>query len=187
MVCPRLSVIAAPSYCSPIIMIKHTFRISSLLALLYVTLATAAAPGYVLRFPDQQDWKLGHEQKQGDSFIQEFVKRHERVQAWSEMVTISHMKLATKVSADAVSKRTIDGLRKGCPSFNHSVLSSDLTHVIVRWSDEGCGGWPAQEGVMQFTSTDDGVFNFQYAYLKNKASPDFEGWVKIISEAKILR
>lgn len=168
-------------------MTKHAVRSFSLLALLYVTLATAAAPGYVLRFPDQQDWKLGHEQRQGDSFIQEFVKRHESVQAWSEIVTISRMKLATKASADTVTMRTIDGLRKGCPSFSHSVLASDLAHVIFRWSDEGCGGWPAQEGVMQITSTDDGVFNFQYAYLKNKASPDFEGWVKIISEAKALR
>lgn len=40
---------------------------------------------------------------------------------------------------------------------------------------------------MRIVSVGDGVFNFQYAYLKNKASPNFDGWVEIISEAKIVR
>ena len=168
-------------------MSKNVFRITCLAALLYVTTAIAAAPGYVLRFPDQQGWKLGHQQTQGESFLHEFVKSNESVQAWTEMVTIWHMKQVAKTNADIVTKRTIDGLRKGCPSFNHSVIANDHSYVIFRWSHEGCCGWPAQEGVMQITSTGDGVFNFQYAYLKNNASPNFEDWVKIISDAKIVR
>lgn len=168
-------------------MIINIFRMTSLVALFYVTTVIAAPPSYILQFPDQQAWKLGHQQKQGDSFLQEFVKSNESVQNWSEIVTISHMKQAAKVDANVVTQRTIDGLRKGCPSFKHSVVASDQTHVIFRWSDEGCGGWPAQEGVMRIISDGDGVFNFQYAYLKNKASPNFDSWVEIISEAKIVR
>lgn len=160
---------------------------ASLVALFYVTAAIAAPPSYMLQFPEQQTWKLGHQQKQGDSFLQEFIKSSESVQAWSEIVTISHMKQAAKPDVNVVTQRTIDGLRKGCPSLKHSVIASDQTHVIFRWSDEGCGGWSAQEGVMRIVSVGDGVFNFQYAYLKNKASPNFDGWIEIISEAKIVR
>ena len=161
-------------------------RVLSLLSLFFIEAVMAAPPGYVIQFPAQQNWKIGHEQRQGNSFIQEFVKSDESVQAWSEMVTISHMEQPTRTSVETVVTRTINGLKKGCPSFKHSVISNNSTTVIFRWSDDGCGGWPAQEGVMHIAATENGVFNFQYAYLKNKVSPSVDEWVNTISEVKIV-
>lgn len=44
-------------------MATNIFRMASLVALFYVTAAIAAPPSYMLQFPDQQTWKLGHQQK----------------------------------------------------------------------------------------------------------------------------
>lgn len=167
-------------------MYNNMVRTISLLSLLFVKAVMAASPGYVIKLPDQQNWKIVHEQRQGNSFIQEFVKNNESIQAWSEMVTISHVEQSIKTSVETVVAQTINGLKKGCPSFRHSVISNNPTTVIFRWSDEGCGGWPAQEGVMHITATENGVFNFQYAYIKNKVSPLVDEWVKTLSEAKAV-
>lgn len=159
---------------------------TSLLSLFFVGTVMAAPPSYVIKFPDQQNWKVGHEQRQGNSFIQEFVKNNESIKAWSEMVTISHMEQPIKTSVETVTTQAINGLKNGCPSFRHSVISNNRTTVIFRWSDEGCAGWPAQEGIMHITATENGIFNFQYAYLKNKASPRVDEWLTILSEAKVI-
>jgi hypothetical protein len=165
---------------------NNIFRVIPLLSLFFAETIMAAPPGYVVKFPDQQNWKIGYEQKQGNSFIQEFVKSNESVQAWSEIVTVLYRPLPAKMSAEAVAKRTIDVFEKRCPSFKHSGISRNPTTVMFRWSDEGCGGWAAQEGVMHITTTENGVFNFQYAYLKNKVSPPVDEWIKRLSEAKVL-
>jgi hypothetical protein len=165
---------------------KNYALMISLLSLFYVAAVMAAAPGYVIQLKDPQNWKIGHQQTKGNSFIQEFVRSNEDVNAWSEILTISHMEQPTKTSVETVVTRIINGLKNGCPSFRHSVLSSNQTEVMFRWSDEGCGNWPAQEGVMRIIATDNGVFNFQYAYIKSKASPSFDEWVKILSAAKVV-
>ncbi|GHU20162.1 hypothetical protein FACS189475_08610 [Betaproteobacteria bacterium] len=39
---------------------------------------------------------------------------------------------------------------------------------------------------MRFIATENGVFNVQYAYLKNKASPRVDEWIKVLSEVKLV-
>lgn len=162
-------------------------RFTAIAALALAGTAHAAPPSYELTLPDQPAWAIGHQQVSGDAFLKEYVKDGETVKGWSELVTVMHMTPKVKVSAEAVAERSIAGLGKGCPSLKHTVLSSDPARVVFRWSDEGCGGWPAQEVVSHIVATDTGVMNFQYAYIKGKATPDFESWVTRIAGAKVTQ
>ncbi|MDR2240998.1 MAG: hypothetical protein LBE33_11210 [Zoogloeaceae bacterium] len=165
---------------------NNIIRIIFLLSLFCAEAVMADPPSYAIKFPNQQNWKIGYEQKRGKSFIQEFVKNDESVQSWSEIMTIIYMEQPVRMNVETAVMRTIDGFEKGCPSFRHSVISENPTTIIFRWSDEGCGGWPAQEGVIRITAAENGAFSFQYAYLKNKASPHIDEWIQTLSDAKVI-
>ncbi len=162
-------------------------RFSALATLALVSTAHAAPPGYELNLPDQPAWSIGHQQVSGDAFIKEYVKEGETVKGWSELVTVMHMTPKNKTTAVDVAQRTIAGLGKDCPSFDYRVLISEPSRVIFQWSDDGCGGWPAQEVVSNIVTTETGVMNFQYAYFKGKANPNFESWVNRIAGAKVAQ
>ncbi|MDR1276866.1 MAG: hypothetical protein LBL72_10890 [Candidatus Accumulibacter sp.] len=139
-----------------------------------------------MTFPENEVWKTAFEQKRGTEYLVELTQGGEKIESWTQLVTQSY-RIFPKERFRALVELTVSGLRKDCPSLQTTFLKNEPFNVIYRWSDGGCGGFPAQEAIMRFDYVENGVANLQYAYYKSKANPNFDLWIKYISDAELVK
>ena len=146
--------------------------------------AADSFPVWKMDFPENETWQTAFEQKRGPEYMVELTQGGEKIESWSQLVTQSY-RILPKAKFHALVDLTISGLRQGCPSLQTTFLKNEPYNVIFRWSDNGCGGFPAQEAIMRIDYIESGTINLQYAYYKGKANPNFDLWIKYLSDTEI--
>jgi len=142
------------------------------------------SPIWSIDFPKDEAWEVAYTDRKGGSQIIEHTAGGEKVESWSQLVTFGYSPLPKERFQDTVTS-WLSGIETGCSSFRSQILAKSEYMVAFRWAGEGCGGFPPQEEVVRVEYVHAGLVTLKYTYYKEKAKPDFEGWVRRVIEAKV--
>jgi hypothetical protein len=147
---------------------------------------TALAPG-LAQAPlfDGRGWTIGHQQRNSNESLTEYVLPGQTVENWRELVT------STVFFQPVPIARLVDEIHrlmsKDCPSLVWNMIRQDEKTAVFEWRDAGCGGDEPQTEIDRLTIEADGLFRLAYA-VKTRAPlpPDRRTqWLAILDQVPL--
>lgn len=110
---------------------------------------------------DGRGWVVGHQQRNANESLTEYVLPGQTVDNWRELVT------STVHFQPVPVERLVDEIHtlmsKDCPSLVWNVVRQDQRTIIFEWRDSGCGGDEPQAELDRITIEKDGLYRLAYA------------------------
>jgi hypothetical protein len=132
---------------------------------------------------DGRGWVVGHQQRDGQRSIIEYVLPGQNVENWKELVTSSVFPQPVPVAPFVEELHA--SLAQGCPSLVWTVVKQDEKTAIVEWRDAGCGGFEPTSELMRVTIEKDGLFRLAYS-VKGRLTPERrKTWLAILGQAPL--
>ena len=161
---------------------RAAWRYGGIGALCLLVSGTAAAGPDVPKF-DGRAWAVGHQQRNNNQSITEYVLPGQTVENWKEMVTSEVYFKAIPMSA--VVKMFEAKLARGCPSLVFTVVKQDEQTAVIEWRDSGCGGFEPSSELARFAIEQDRVYRLAYS-VKGSLRPDKRTeWMRILGQSPL--
>ena len=141
-------------------------------------------------FPfDVNEWKIGDQAGSSSQRVAKFVRKGERIDNWTELVTMQTFKKQPDgfEPLETFYSKGSERMTRDCPSSVWNVISRGEGSILYEWKAQNCPGVVEQHEVGRFL---DGKYNrFRIGYVKKvKTLPPEERdkWIKLLSEASIV-
>jgi len=134
---------------------------------------------------DGRGWVVGHQQRNANESLTEYVLPGQTVDNWRELVTSTVFFQPVPVEKLVDQIHTL--MSKDCPSLVWNVIRRDAKTIVFEWRDSGCGGDEPQTELDRVTIEKDGLYRLAYA-VKTKAplSPDRrKQWLAILDQVPL--
>lgn len=148
--------------------------------------AIEPSPSWTFAFPQGEEWKVAYTHSDGREYSIEYTQGNEKVEAWSQLVTVMFFRVPRK-RFEEVTSMFISKLQLGCSALDIKTLESSDYKRLFHYTHNGCEGMSGEEVLARYEYVDDGVLTLQYAYVKGKASPNWPAWVDRVSNATLSR
>ena len=151
--------------------------IASLLWLAVPAPAAAQTPAF-----DGRGWVVGHQQRNANESLTEYVLPGQNVDNWRELVTSTVF--FTPVPVDRLVEQIHTLMSKDCPSLVWNVIRHDEKSVVFEWRDSGCGGFESQTELDRITLEKDGLYRLAYAVKTTTPLPSDrrKQWLAILDQ-----
>src|SRR4029453_19614506 len=126
------------------------------LVLAVVPAAARQAPAFAGR-----GWVVGHQQRNANESLTEYVLPGQTVDNWRELVTSTVF--FQPVPVERLVDRIHTMMSKDCPSLVWNVIRRDEKTILFEWRDSGCGGDEPQTELDRVTIEKDGLYRLAYA------------------------
>lgn len=159
-----------------------------------VPLSHAAAPihfefqGEHIEIPtDGRTWSEGFRNDTGSKGIIEYVLPGEKVDNWSELVTINYFQ---GLEQNGIIERflgfTKDGLHKQCADVKWEDLGKKDDGAIYAWTAKNCKGWSDQSEIARVINGTKGLYVVHYATKKVPVPQEKRAaWYSLFNKTKI--
>lgn len=149
---------------------------------LLVSVAMAAGPD-APKF-DGRTWTVGHQQRNSNQSITEYVLPGQTVENWKELVTSEVYFKAIPMSA--VIRMFEAKLSRGCPSLVFTVIKQDEQAALIEWRDSGCGGFEPSSELARFAIEQDRVYRLAYSVKGSLRPEKRQEWMRILGETPLV-
>lgn len=141
---------------------------------------------------DSTAWTVGHSQRTDDRAILEFVRDHETIEGWTELLTLQAGiypgQAMPRAFARRVADRTRASLEADCAGLVWAVLSEADSDVLYEWRHDGGKGNPPQHEIARVLQGASAVFVVRYTKkTPHLASDDRSRWLELIGRARMER
>lgn len=140
-------------------------------------------------FFDESNWRVGHSGVEpGAGQIQEFVRKGETIENWTELLTLMNFARTPSASPspEAVMNEAKAKLEQRCPGVTWKVLERQETAILYEWQTADCPSSPNHRSVARVL---DGKWNrWVLAYeIKVKDWPEAKRslWIELLSKARV--
>ena len=151
---------------------------------LFFNLAFAAAVKPVF---DQRQWKLGFAKQTKTDSIQEYILKADKIENWSELVTIQFFPgLQKRMDLATFANTTRKSITHICPEVTWETIANTQNESIWFFAIKDCKGQQDQSEIARVVVTNDGIHVFHYAVkqLAMSASKKQE-WLKNLRAIQI--
>lgn len=136
---------------------------------------------------DGRPWAEGFKQDSGTQGIIEYVLPGEKVENWSELVTLNFFRGPGKPGVpEKFAGFTQKNLQDLCREFQWKDISRDTRSITYGWDAKGCPGQPDQSEVARVIQGEQGLYILHYA---SKTVPLPEetksAWIQRLQNAKV--
>lgn len=140
---------------------------------------------------DGRKWELGWsgypDAKANDKVFDEYVISGEKVDNWSELVTIQSFPGAqNNLNLDILEAETKINIMTVCPNAQWDSTEQQANERIWQFTIKGCAGQPEQSEIARAVKTDEGIHIFHYAIKKAPMPMDVKNtWLNNLKAFKI--
>lgn len=124
---------------------------------------------------DARKWVLGWSKNDNGSIFEEYVLEGEKVESWSELVTVQYypglQKKITLAAWEATAKQKLTGT---CPMIKWESLFQSADERLWKWTISECPGQPSQSEICRVKSDAAGFHIWHYAIKKSPMPPEVE-------------
>ena len=129
---------------------------------------------------DGRAWTVGHQQRNDQQSITEYVLPGQTVDNWKELVT---SEVFFKSMPVAVAVKMFEAkLSRGCPSLVFKVIRQDEQTAVIEWRDSGCGGFEPSSELARFALEKDGLYRLAYSVKGSLRSEKRKDWMAILDK-----
>lgn len=174
--------------------IKQAIVLCSLFASIIPFISIANANEDAKPVFDNREWVLGWSQVQGAAgkggvVYDEYVLKDEKVDNWSELITIQFMPGLNKdTNLDVFEGRNKTRMTNICPNIKWDSLYQQEDERMWQFTIKDCPGQPDQSELMRVVKTDEGFHMFHYVTKKAPMPEDVKNtWMKNLKAIKIIQ
>lgn len=144
---------------------------------------------------DPKAWEIGHQAKNQNQIVVEFVRPGEKITRWTELLTMQVIrKSSTTDSIDDLVPKLMQDLAKRCPALKwnvvHRSFSSDTEEagMLYEWVLKDCPPDADQHEIARVAYGKHNIFRLAYvAKTSGLAAEQRERLIQELSTARIIR
>jgi hypothetical protein len=144
---------------------------------------------------DPKEWKIGHQTKDQNQIIVEFVRPNEKIESWTELLTMQIIRKprSPEPIEDLVPKMH-QATSKRCPKMMWNVINRQFASateeagMLYEWAIKDCPPDADQHEIVRVVYGRFNIFRLAYvAKTPELAAEKREQWIKELSASKIGR
>jgi hypothetical protein len=144
---------------------------------------------------DPKEWKVGHQAKDQNQIIIEFVRPEEKIDSWTELLTMQVLrKPGSPETIDVLVPKMHQEISKRCPAMTWNVINRQFASdteeagMLYEWTTKGCPPDADQHEIARVVYGKFNIFRLAYAAKTPAlAAEKREKWIKELSTAKVVR
>lgn len=162
------------------------FILVSILMFSFVVFANAEED---LIFMLGKNWELGYQGQDTRQMLKEFVIKGEKVENWSELVSLQQFPgLIQDPALDVFVETTEKMLKKNCPDVLFKIINKSKDEVLYEWHTSSCPGIEDQHELIRVMRGKEGLWALHYVTKKLPLSDaQRQEWLNILKTAHLTQ
>ena len=144
---------------------------------------------------DPKEWKIGHQTKDQNQIIVEFVRPDEKIDSWTELLTMQIIrKPRSPEPLDDLVPKMHQDISKRCPKMTWNVINRQFASeteeagMLYEWAVKDCPPDADQHEIARVVYGRFNIFRLAYVAKTSALAPEKrEQWIKELSGSKIIR
>lgn len=143
---------------------------------------------------DPKEWNVGHQARNQNQIVIEFVRPGEKIDSWTELLTAQILrKPRAPETIDVLVPKMHQEISKRCPAMTWNVINRQFASdteeagMLYEWTIKGCPPDADQHEIARVVYGKFNIFRLAYTAKTPALAPEKrEKWIKDLSEAKVV-